>query len=48
MLDESQVFTDTLGSMLRTVGMDRKVMVDFMKSMLKDERYLAVDLTHIL
>ncbi|MEM3193022.1 MAG: hypothetical protein QXU98_01965 [Candidatus Parvarchaeota archaeon] len=47
MLDEAHVSTDTLGLMLHTVGMDRKAEVDFMKSMMKDERYLAVDLTHI-
>ncbi|MEM3191985.1 MAG: hypothetical protein QXU98_02005 [Candidatus Parvarchaeota archaeon] len=47
MLDEADVSTDILGSMLRTLGMDRKTTVDFMKSMIKDERYLTVNLIHI-
>ena len=39
---------DSLGDMLRRIGMDRNSMVQFMKSMMKDDHYLAVDLTHVL
>ncbi|MHB1708757.1 MAG: transposase [Thermoplasmataceae archaeon] len=45
---EAHVSPDVLGDMLRKIGMDRKAMTDFMKSFMKDERYLAVDLTHVL
>jgi len=34
--------------MLRNLGADRKAMVNFMRSFIRDENYLAVDLTHVL
>ena len=34
--------------MPRNIGMDRSSITGFMKSFMRDERYLAVDLTHIL
>lgn len=45
---EAHVSPDVLGDMLRKIGIDRKAMTDFMKSFMRDERYLAVDLTHVL
>ncbi|EQD65759.1 transposase IS4 family protein, partial [mine drainage metagenome] len=45
---DAHVSADVLGGMLRKIGIDRKAMTDFMKSFMKDERYLAVDLTHVL
>ena len=45
---DAHVSPDALGPMLRSIGTDRKAMVDFMKSLMKDDRYLAVDLTHVL
>ena len=48
MIRDAHVSPDVLGPMLRTMGMDRKAMVDFMKSFMRDDRYLAVDLTHVL
>ena len=48
MLEDARVSPDTLGGLLRRIGMDRRAMSDFMKSFLKDDRYLAVDLTHVL
>ena len=48
MLDEADVSPDALGPMLRRIGTDRKAMVDFMRSLIKDDRYMAVDLTHVL
>jgi transposase len=47
-LREAHVSPDVLGDMLRRIGTDRKSMTDFMKSFMKDERYLAVDLTHVV
>ena len=45
---DAHVSPDVLGDMLRNIGIDRKSVADFMKSFMKDERYLAVDLTHVL
>ena len=45
---DARVSPDSLGDMLRSIGMDRGSITGFMKSFMKDERYLAVDLTHIL
>ncbi|EQD75588.1 transposase IS4, partial [mine drainage metagenome] len=45
---DAHVSADVPGDMLREIGIDRKAMTDFMKSFMKDERYLAVDLTHVL
>lgn len=47
-IKDAHVSPDALGDMLRRIGIDRKAMTDFMKSFMKDERYLAVDLTHVL
>ncbi|MCL6002430.1 MAG: hypothetical protein M1556_02140 [Candidatus Thermoplasmatota archaeon] len=44
----AHVSPDSLGDMLRSIGMDRSSITGFMKSFMRDERYLAVDLTHIL
>ncbi len=48
MLKDAHVSPDSLGDILRRIGMDRNAMISFMKSMMKDDRYLAVDLTHVL
>ncbi len=45
---DARVSPDSLGDMLRNIGMDRSSITGFMKSFMRDERYLAVDLTHIL
>ena len=45
---EAHVSPDSLGKMLRDIGMDRGPMVKFMKSLMKGSRYMAVDLTHVL
>jgi len=45
---DAHVSPDALSDMLRRIGMDRSSMVQFMKSMMKDDHYLAVDLTHVL
>ncbi len=45
---DARVSPDSLRDMLRNIGMDRSSITDFMKSFMRDERYLAVDLTHIL
>lgn len=45
---DAHVSPDALGGMLREIGTGRKAMTDFMKSFMKDERYMAVDLTHVL
>ncbi|MDG7035523.1 MAG: transposase, partial [Nitrososphaerota archaeon] len=47
-LISARVSPESLSEMLRNIGTDRKAMVDFMKKFIKDEKYLAVDLTHIL
>lgn len=47
-LRDARVSPDSLGDMLRNIGMDRSSITGFMKSFMRDERYLAVDLTHIL
>ncbi len=47
-LISARVSPESLSEMLRSVGMDRKAMVDIMKRFLRDEKYLAVDLTHVL
>ena len=48
LVKDAHVSPDSLGEMLRRIGMDRNAMISFMKSMMKDDRYLAVDLTHVL
>ncbi len=45
---DAHVLPDSLGDMIRRIGMDRNAMISFMKFMMKDDRYLAVDLTHAL
>ena len=45
---DAHVPPDSLGDMLRRIGNDRNSMGRFMKSIMKDDRYLAVDLTHVL
>ena len=45
---DARVSPDSLGNMLRSIGMDRSSITGFMKSFMRDERYLAVDLTRIL
>ena len=48
MLGDVHVSPDVLGPMIRRIGMDRAAMTGFMKSLMKDDRYLAVDLTHVI
>ena len=48
MLGDAHVSPDSLGPMLRRIGMDRSSISGFMKTLMKDDRYLAVDLTHVL
>ena len=48
MLGDAHVSPDALGPMIRRIGMDRTAMTGFMRSFMKDDRYLAVDLTHVL
>ena len=45
---DAHVSPDSLGKMLRNIGMDRGSMVKFMKSLMKGSRYMALDLTHVL
>ena len=45
---DAHVSPDSLGDLLRRIGMDRNSVIQFMKSIMKDGRYLAVDLTHVL
>ncbi|MGC8558637.1 MAG: transposase, partial [Nitrososphaeria archaeon] len=45
-LISAHVSPESLSEMLRSI--DRKAMVDFMKKFIRDEKYLAVDLTHVL
>lgn len=45
---EAHVSPDSLGKMLRDIGMERESMVKFMKSLMKGSRYMALDLTHVL
>ena len=47
-LGDAYVSPDSLGKMLRDIGMDRGSMVKFMKSLMKGSRYMALDLTHVL
>ena len=47
-LREAHVSPDVHGDMLRRIGTVRKAMTDFMKSFMKDERYIAVDLIHVV
>jgi len=47
-LKDAHVSPDSLGDLIRRIGMDRNSMVRFMKSMMSGDRYLAVDLTHVL
>ncbi|MEM3193209.1 MAG: hypothetical protein QW292_14215, partial [Candidatus Parvarchaeota archaeon] len=44
----AHVSPDSLGDMLRSIGIDRNSMTAFMRRFMVDERYLAVDLTHVL
>jgi hypothetical protein len=48
LVKDAHLLPDSLGDMIRRIGMDRNTMISFMKSMMKDDRYLAVDLTHAL
>jgi transposase len=48
MLGDAHVSPDSLDPMLRRIGMDRTVLAGFMKALMNDDRYLAVDLTHVL
>ena len=45
---DAHVSPDSLGELLKSIGMDRSSITGFMKSLMKDERYIAADLTHIL
>ena len=47
-LVEAHVSPDVLGNILRNIGVDRRGMTAFMRSFMGDEKYLAVDLTHVL
>jgi transposase len=47
-LQDSHVSPDSLGKMIRNIGMDRGSMVRFMQSLMKGSRYMALDLTHVL
>lgn len=47
-LRDAHVSPESLSNMLREIGIDRKSVTEFMKGFLKDDRYLAVDLTHVL
>ena len=47
-MKDAYVSPDSLGKMLRNVGMDRGSMVKFMKSLMKGSRYIELDLTHVL
>ena len=48
MLGDAHVSPDSLGPMLRRIAMNRSSISGFMKALMKDDRYLAVDLTHVL
>jgi len=48
MISGAHLSPEALAEMLRNLGSDRKAMVDFMRSFIRDEKYLAVDLTHVL
>ena len=47
-IEEAHVSPDSLGKMIRNIGMDRGSMVRFMQSLMKGSRYMALDLTHVL
>ena len=47
-IPDAHVSPESLSNMLREIGMDRKSVTEFMKDFMKDDRYLAVDLTHVL
>ncbi len=47
-MKEAHVSPDSLGKMIRNIGMDRGSMVRFMQSLMKGSRYMALDLTHVL
>ncbi|MGP6207951.1 transposase [Cuniculiplasma sp. SKW3] len=47
-IPDAHVSTESLSNMLKEIGMDRKSVTEFMKDFMKDDRYLAVDLTHVL
>ena len=47
-LSDAYVSPDSLGKMMRDIGVDRGSMVKFMKSLMKGSRYMALDLTHVL
>jgi transposase len=47
-MDEAYVSPDSLGKIMRDIGMDRGSMVEFMKSLMKGSRYMALDLTHVI
>ena len=48
MIRDAHVSLNSIGDMLRRIGINRSSMVRFMKSIMKDDRYLAVVLTHVL
>ena len=48
MLSDAHVSPDSLDPMLRRIGMDRTALAGFMKALMNDDRYLSVDLTHVL
>ena len=48
MLSDAHVSPDSLDPMLRRICMDRFSISGFMKTLMKDDRYLAVDLPHVL
>ena len=48
LIKDAHVSPESLGSIVRAIGMDRHAQVNFMKNFMKDNHYLAVDLTHVL
>ncbi|QRF75346.1 Transposase [Thermoplasmatales archaeon] len=48
MIPDAHVSPESLGNMLRITGMDRASQIRFMKAFMNGDRYLAVDLTHVL
>ncbi len=47
-LKDAYVSPDSLGKILKDIGIDRSSMIKFMKSLMKGSRYLAMDLTHVI
>lgn len=48
LIHEAHVSPDVLGDLLRSIGIDRTSMIAFMRAFMSGDRYLAVDLTHVL